>query len=283
MSRRPGPRDRRRRALRGLHPLALPALGDEEPAALDLRRRVPARPQRGPRRRSVVDGDAVPRRGLRRGGDRRAGALPARRRAARLPLAGDGLEPVDELDGRRRAPPVPGRRRPSARSRSPPGLRARRSRSRSRSRSPPAASRGAPRRRLGAPAGAIVAQLARAPRRGARPRRAPRAGLHRVTVTSRTRRPYEAGTREEALKQTFCSTHTVLRARGGEFVSLTDPPEALRHAAEECANEGAWPVLVGDPRRRSTLLSSPIILPDYPRVAPRALATSSTAARSTSS
>jgi hypothetical protein len=60
----------------------------------------------------------------------------------------------------------------------------------------------------------------------------------------------------------------VLHAPAGRFVSLTDPPAALRDAAAACANEGCWPVLVGAPGDRRTLLCSPIILEDYPRVAP---------------
>jgi hypothetical protein len=75
--------------------------------------------------------------------------------------------------------------------------------------------------------------------------------------------------REAALARTFCSTHTVLRAAGGAaFVSLTDPPAALRDQAAACENRGAWPVLVGEPGTRDTLLSAPIILEDHPRVAP---------------
>ena len=70
------------------------------------------------------------------------------------------------------------------------------------------------------------------------------------------------------LSRTFCSTHTVLRTATGGFVSQTDPPERLRAAAEACANEGTWPVLVGEPGSRDTLLSSPIILEDHPRIAP---------------
>ena len=56
--------------------------------------------------------------------------------------------------------------------------------------------------------------------------------------------------------------------RDGAFVSLTDPPDALRAAAETCENQGVWPVLVGDRTARDTLLSSPIILPDHPQIAP---------------
>jgi hypothetical protein len=93
-------------------------------------------------------------------------------------------------------------------------------------------------------------------------------GLHRLTVRIENESPFETGTREEALKQTFCSAHTVLRAEAGAFVSLTDPPAALRDQAEACENVGTWPVLVGAEGDRTTMLSSPIILPDYPEIAP---------------
>jgi hypothetical protein len=94
-------------------------------------------------------------------------------------------------------------------------------------------------------------------------------GLARVEVTVTNTTPWEGGAREAALRRTFCSTHAVLRAPvGGTFISLTDPPEALRDAARACVNEGAWPVLVGPPGSRDTVLASPIILEDHPRIAP---------------
>jgi hypothetical protein len=92
--------------------------------------------------------------------------------------------------------------------------------------------------------------------------------LERVTVEITNASPFAGGDREDALRRTFCSTHTVLRAGGGAFVSLTDPPDELREAAQACRNEGTWPVLVGRPAERHTLLSSPIILEDHPRIAP---------------
>jgi hypothetical protein len=92
--------------------------------------------------------------------------------------------------------------------------------------------------------------------------------VHRLTVTIRNETPWTGSDREDALRQTFCSTHAVLRARGGEFVSLTDPPAELAEAASACRNTGCWPVLVGEDGDRTTMLCSPIILPDYPRVAP---------------
>ncbi|MFL5848418.1 MAG: hypothetical protein ACJ77L_17100 [Solirubrobacteraceae bacterium] len=92
--------------------------------------------------------------------------------------------------------------------------------------------------------------------------------VHRLTVTIRNETSWTGSDREDALRQTFCSTHAVLRARGGEFVSLTDPPAELAGAAAACHNTGGWPVLVGEEGDRTTMLCSPIILPDYPRVAP---------------
>jgi hypothetical protein len=89
-------------------------------------------------------------------------------------------------------------------------------------------------------------------------------GLSRVSVDVTNTTPWPGGGREAALRRSFASTHVVLRSKG-EFVSQTDPPEALRGYAAACVNEGAWPVLVGD---RHTMLASPIILPDHPQVAP---------------
>ena len=90
----------------------------------------------------------------------------------------------------------------------------------------------------------------------------------RVAVEVLNRTSFDGGSRRRALARTFCSTHVLLHARHGSFVSLTDPPEALRGAARTCRNEGAWPVLVGESGSRTTMLCSPIILEDHPRIAP---------------
>jgi hypothetical protein len=76
------------------------------------------------------------------------------------------------------------------------------------------------------------------------------------------------GGRERALRQSLVSTHAILEAESGQWISLTDPPEALALAASECRNVGLWPVLVGDPDDDDTVLASPIILEDHPRLAP---------------
>ncbi|MEA2314551.1 MAG: hypothetical protein QOI03_1243 [Solirubrobacteraceae bacterium] len=92
--------------------------------------------------------------------------------------------------------------------------------------------------------------------------------LSRVTVLVANTTSWPGGSREHALRHTLCSAHIVLRAQGGAWVSLTDPPPELRAEAERCENVGLWPVLVGAPHERSTLLASPIILADHPEVAP---------------
>ncbi|MEY2609257.1 MAG: hypothetical protein QOH31_7154 [Verrucomicrobiota bacterium] len=80
----------------------------------------------------------------------------------------------------------------------------------------------------------------------------------------------EQENQDAVLMRTFTSTHTILHLKGAEFVSLMDPPAALHESARSCKNEGTWPVLVGDEKTgdRSTMLSSPIILYDYPKIAP---------------
>jgi hypothetical protein len=95
-------------------------------------------------------------------------------------------------------------------------------------------------------------------------------GLYRVTVRVSNTAPLEAGsiTRDRALLRALVSTHAILGVERGEFVSLMDPPDRWRSAASACRNIGVWPVLVGEEGRSEMMLSSPIILYDYPKIAP---------------
>ena len=74
--------------------------------------------------------------------------------------------------------------------------------------------------------------------------------------------------RNDAMIYSFVSTHTILSIENGEFVSLLDPPGNLKSLVAECNNIGTWPVLAGEGGDRHTMLSSPIILYDYPQIAP---------------
>lgn len=74
--------------------------------------------------------------------------------------------------------------------------------------------------------------------------------------------------REQALMRSLVSAHVVLSATDGQFVSLLEPPENVKELAASCQNVGVWPVLVGAEQERSMMLASPIILYDYPQIAP---------------
>ena len=76
----------------------------------------------------------------------------------------------------------------------------------------------------------------------------------RLTVTIRNTTPWVGEDRDDALRHALCSTHALLV--GGRFVSATE--------AAGCEHVGLWPVLVGD----DSMLASPIILEDHPRIAP---------------
>jgi hypothetical protein len=125
---------------------------------------------------------------------------------------------------------------------------------------------------LAEPAGEVVGALVRGwrPLRGAVEVGAEPLpeGPFRVTVRITNTTPWGGEDRESTLRQTFVSTHTTLEVQAGEFVSLIDAPGELREAVEGCENLKTWPVLVGEEGDRSTLLSSPIILYDYPQIAP---------------
>jgi hydrogenase maturation protease len=97
-------------------------------------------------------------------------------------------------------------------------------------------------------------------------------GLFKVMVRVRNLTPHSSalqqGSRDFALMSSLVSTHTVLGALDGKFISLLAPPNQMSELAAGCKNIGTWPVLVGQEGDSDTLLSSPIILYDYPQVAP---------------
>jgi hypothetical protein len=81
--------------------------------------------------------------------------------------------------------------------------------------------------------------------------------------------------RDQALRSAFVGTHALLVVRGGRFVSLAGAPGEISAPAASCVNLHTWPVLIGDPGdpdRCDTLLSSPIILYDFPSMAPESRA-----------
>jgi len=80
--------------------------------------------------------------------------------------------------------------------------------------------------------------------------------------------PPDAITRDKALLNCMLSAHVILSVEGGEFVSLLDPPAEFRSVVASCRNVGNFPVLVGAEGERDMMLCSPIVLYDYPQIAP---------------
>jgi hypothetical protein len=76
------------------------------------------------------------------------------------------------------------------------------------------------------------------------------------------------GSRPDALPTALVAAHLIVCADGGEFISMTDPPEWAKPAVDACQNTGAWPVLADPDGGRRVILSAPIILYDNPELAP---------------
>jgi hypothetical protein len=96
-------------------------------------------------------------------------------------------------------------------------------------------------------------------------------GLYRLSVhiENRTTGLGEAVNHHSAiLRRSFISTHTILQVQQGAFISQMEQPEELKSTAQDYRNLRTWPVLIGDEGDHDTMLSSPIILYDYPQIAP---------------
>jgi hypothetical protein len=89
-----------------------------------------------------------------------------------------------------------------------------------------------------------------------------------VQVENRTAAEPVPALREEALPTALVAAHLIVTVSGGEFISMTDPPEWAKPAVAECENAGCWPVLADPDGGRQVVLSSPIILYDHPELAP---------------
>ncbi|MGZ5020025.1 MAG: hypothetical protein ACXWAV_06325, partial [Chthoniobacterales bacterium] len=94
---------------------------------------------------------------------------------------------------------------------------------------------------------------------------------HKLTIRVSNETPIdlpENATRDDASMFALVAAHAIVTITGGEFISLTDPPDSFRDAAALCSNTGVWPVLAGDEGSHDCVLASPIILSDYPQIAP---------------
>ncbi|MGA8217650.1 MAG: hypothetical protein WB771_03715, partial [Solirubrobacterales bacterium] len=99
------------------------------------------------------------------------------------------------------------------------------------------------------------------------------AGLTRVRlcVHNETEMPGDAATasRGEALRHSLISTHPLLEADGGRFVSPLEREGAEGEASLASDPLNTFPVLVGD--QDEAVLGAAIVLPDHPELAPESL------------
>ncbi len=83
-------------------------------------------------------------------------------------------------------------------------------------------------------------------------------------------RPGELPAREAERQRSLHGVHMLLHVEpGAHFVSLMDPPPEARAYAAHCEGQGLWCMVMGSNRERpDTALAAPVILPDFPEVAP---------------
>jgi hypothetical protein len=120
------------------------------------------------------------------------------------------------------------------------------------------------------PSGVVVGRLVR--------RRWPLTGQLRLSATGdhgllRLRvavdnRAGQVTDKVEAIRASFIGTHLLLCVHDAAFLSLLEPPSDAVEAAARCEQRRCWPVLTGAEGATDVVLASPIILYDYPAVAP---------------
>jgi hydrogenase maturation protease len=94
--------------------------------------------------------------------------------------------------------------------------------------------------------------------------------LVKVAVTIENTTPWsdEQASRDVAMRRSLIAVHTLLAADDASFVSLLEPTAPAEDAVAGCVNDGTFPVLIGDAAASDVMLSSPIILYDFPAIAP---------------
>lgn len=95
-------------------------------------------------------------------------------------------------------------------------------------------------------------------------------GIARLRVRTENLTDWEGtADRSEVVLRSPVAAHLILAASpGSRFVTPLDPPEWAKPAVGSCENVSIWPVLVGEEGSTDMMLASPMVLPDYPQIAP---------------
>jgi hypothetical protein len=101
----------------------------------------------------------------------------------------------------------------------------------------------------------------------------PDGSVDRLEIRVENIGPDPRGDKDAATRTSLLGAHLLLVALDGTaFVSVLDPPADARDAASRCMQHRCWPVLTGNEGDTDIVLASPIILYDYPAVAPESAA-----------
>ena len=89
----------------------------------------------------------------------------------------------------------------------------------------------------------------------------------RVVLENRTEPPGLLTRRADGLPYALIAAHCLIAVPGGQFLSMTEPPEWAAGEVGRCVNTATWPVLAGPPDCTELMLSSPVILYDHAEIA----------------
>ncbi len=94
--------------------------------------------------------------------------------------------------------------------------------------------------------------------------------LIKVTIEVENTTPWSGtgANREDVMRRSLIAVHTLAALEDGAFCSVFDPPEGAAEAVAGCHSIGSYAVLVGELGATDLVLASPIILYDYPALAP---------------
>ncbi|MEP7201829.1 MAG: hypothetical protein ABI894_04420 [Ilumatobacteraceae bacterium] len=74
--------------------------------------------------------------------------------------------------------------------------------------------------------------------------------------------------RDTVMRRSLIAVHTLMAVDDASFASLLDPAPHTEAAVATCTSDGTFPVLIGNAKTSDIMLSSPIILYDFPAIAP---------------
>jgi hypothetical protein len=93
-------------------------------------------------------------------------------------------------------------------------------------------------------------------------------GYLRLTISVENTAAAGPANPDDAIRTSLIGAHLLIESSNAQFVSLLEPPAGAADAAADCRQHRCWPVLAGPPGSTDIVLGSPIILYDFPEVAP---------------